>query len=65
MLRRVATDKPWVLVPNQRNGLIPLPVVWIAALVALDCKQDFGLYKLILQGLLRPGSLYRYTKLIR
>jgi membrane associated rhomboid family serine protease len=42
-----------------RSGLVPLPVVWIAALVALGVQPKFRtIPKLILQGLLRPGSLY-------
>jgi membrane associated rhomboid family serine protease len=41
------------------SGLVPLPVVWIAALVALGLQPRFRtIPKLILQGLLRPGSLY-------
>jgi membrane associated rhomboid family serine protease len=42
-----------------RSGLVPLPVVWIAALVALGLQARFRtIPKLILQGLLRPGSLH-------
>jgi membrane associated rhomboid family serine protease len=41
------------------SGLVPLPVLWIAGLVALGVQARFrSIPKLIIQGLLRPGSLY-------
>jgi hypothetical protein len=59
MIRLAATDKPWVLVPGEQLGLVPLPVRMLAALVALGLQTRFPDYtKLILQGTLRPGSLY-------
>jgi membrane associated rhomboid family serine protease len=44
-------------VPSER-GIIPLPLLWVAVLVALATQPKFRIMpRLVLQGLLDPGSL--------
>jgi hypothetical protein len=58
MLRRVATDKPWVLVPGEQLGLIPYLSYGCCSSRPWTASKISDYTKLILQGTLRPGSLY-------
>jgi hypothetical protein len=56
MLRRVATDKPWVLVPSRAGPGLFLTCRVDRCSSRLDRKQDFDYTETDSTGTLRPGS---------